>query len=58
MSLPKVFVSPKLVAFWAGFSRHSEVQGEFEETCSERVVLARKRVAGRKLMNMEAMMSL
>jgi hypothetical protein len=39
-------------------SRHSEVQGEFEETCSERVVLARKGAARRKLMNMEAMMSL
>jgi hypothetical protein len=57
MSLPRVFVSSKLVVFWAGLSRHSEVQGEFEETCSERVMLARKRAARRKLMNMEAMMS-
>jgi hypothetical protein len=57
MSLPRVFDVLELVAFWVVLSRHSEVQGEFEETWSERVVLARKRTARRELISMEGMMS-
>ena len=36
---------------------HTEVQGEFEETCSEMVVCARKRTARRELISIEAMVS-
>jgi hypothetical protein len=36
---------------------HSEVHGEFEETCSETVVCARKRTASRELISTEAMVS-
>lgn len=56
MSLPRVLDGVVFVAFWLG-SRHSEVQGEFEETCSERIVSVRKRAAKRELMSLEAMMS-
>jgi hypothetical protein len=56
MSLPRVFDVVVFVAFWLG-SRHSEVQGEFEETCSERIVSVRKRAAKREVMSLEAMMS-
>jgi hypothetical protein len=56
MSLPRVFDVPEFVAFWPGSSRHSEVQGEPEETCNERDDLARKRVARKKLISTEAMM--
>lgn len=35
---------------------HSVVQGEFEETCSEMVVCARKRTARRELISIKAMM--
>jgi len=54
MSLPEVFVVS--VAFWPT-SRHSAVQGEFEETWSEKVVSTRRRAARRKLIKMEGMMS-
>jgi hypothetical protein len=47
MSLPKVLDELELV--------HSVVQGEFEETCSEMVVCARKRTARRELISIEAM---
>jgi hypothetical protein len=57
MSLPRVFDALELVAFCVVSSRHSEEQGEFEETCSERVVSARKRTARRELISMEGMMS-
>ena len=36
---------------------HTEVQGEFEETCSEIVVCARKRTARRELISIKAMAS-
>jgi hypothetical protein len=36
---------------------HIEVQGEFEETCSEMVVCARKRAAKREPISIEAMVS-
>jgi hypothetical protein len=36
---------------------HSEVQGEFEETCNEMVVCARKRTARRELIGVEAIVS-
>lgn len=36
---------------------HIEVQGEFEETCSEMVVCARKRAARRELISIEAIVS-
>jgi hypothetical protein len=57
MSLPRVFDVLELVAFCVVSSRHSEEQGEFEETCSERVVSVRKRTARRELISMEGMMS-
>lgn len=36
---------------------HNEVQGEFEETCSDMVVCARKRTARRELISIESMVS-
>jgi hypothetical protein len=52
-----VFDVVEPVTFWLGLSRHNKEQGEFEETCNERVVSAKRRAVRTELISMRAMRS-
>jgi len=56
MSVPNVFDALEFVVVWPA-SRHSEVQGEAEETCKELDCSMRRKAAKRKVMSRDAMTS-